>query len=184
MSVFSNRADAAAEQAPAYIDAVLGLLGDRDPVSVLASTVAFCVQRTAGLGKAELRTPEAPGKWSVVALLQHWADSELVWGYRLRRVLAEDRPELTGFDQDLWAQRLGYADADWDGALSMFAALREANLRLLEGATPQDLEREGVHVERGPESVRHMMRLYAGHDLAHRRQLERIIRAIGGDSGG
>jgi len=132
--------------------------------------------------RTQLRTPEAQGKWSVVALLQHWADSELVWGYRLRRVLAEDRPQLTGFDQDLWAERLRYADVDREMALRMFTAIRKANLQLLRRSSAQDLDREGVHVERGPESVRHMVRLYAGHDLVHRRQLERIIEAAAAGS--
>jgi hypothetical protein len=31
-----------------------------------------------------------------------------------------------------------------------------------------------VHEERGEESVEHMARLYAGHDLVHLRQLRRI----------
>jgi hypothetical protein len=31
-----------------------------------------------------------------------------------------------------------------------------------------------VHAERGEESVRHMLRLYAGHDVLHLRQIERI----------
>lgn len=35
----------------------------------------------------------------------------------------------------------------------------------------------GLLGERGPESVAHMMRLYAGHDILHLRQIERIRRA-------
>ena len=113
-----------------------------------------------------------------MSVLQHLADSELVWGYRLRRLLAEDRPALTGFDQDLWASRLGYAAADRDQALAMFGVLREANLRLLAQASPEDLDRVAVHAERGEESARHMIRLYAGHDLVHRRQLQRVVEAV------
>jgi hypothetical protein len=52
--------------------------------------------------------------------------------------------------------------------------VRRANLRLLERATPADLKRVGLHAERGEESVGHLRRLYAGHDLLHRRQIERI----------
>lgn len=111
-------------------------------------------------------------------VLQHLADSELVWGYRLRMVLAHDRPQITGYDQDLWAARLEYDDADPDQALKDFAALREANLRLLARASADDLKRVGVHAERGEESVAHMIRLYAGHDLLHLAQLARIRHAV------
>ena len=107
-------------------------------------------------------------------MVQHLADSELVWGYRLRMVLAQDRPPITGYDQDLWAQRLDYAHADVGQAIADFQTLRTANLRLIDRATAADLQRVGVHAERGEESVEHMIRLYAGHDLLHLRQLERI----------
>jgi hypothetical protein len=38
-----------------------------------------------------MAAPEAKGKWSIRHVVQHLADSELVWGYRLRKVLGEDR---------------------------------------------------------------------------------------------
>ncbi|MDH3208457.1 MAG: DinB family protein [Gemmatimonadota bacterium] len=175
MSVFSNLAAGAAEDAAAYIEAVLELLGDADPIPVLESTVDWCRERTQGLTREQLAEPEAEGKWSIAGILQHLADSELVWGYRLRTVLAEDRPRLTGYDQDRWASRLGYAAADRAGALLAFGALRAANLSLLSRASPTDLDRVGMHSEHGEESVRHMIRLYAGHDLVHRRQLQRLV---------
>ena len=178
MSIYSNVAGSATEGAAQYIDAVLDLLGDADPLEILASTVGWCTRYTEGLTTEQLAAPEAPGKWSIAAVLQHLADSELVWGYRLRRVIAEQRPVLTGYDQDLWAGRLGYDQADATQSLALFSALRYANLRLLARLQPEDLDRVGVHAERGEEPVRHMVRLYAGHDLVHRRQLQRILEGV------
>ena len=54
--------------------------------------------------------------------------------------------------------------------------LRRDNLRLIERATPEDLKRVGVHAERGEESAGYLVRLYAGHDLMHLRQIDRIER--------
>jgi len=178
MSVYSNPAHGANNSAAAYISAVLELIGDRSPMEILGSTAAWCAACARGLTKQQLTTPEAPGKWSIASVMQHFADSELVWGYRLRKVLAEERPELTGYDQDVWAERLGYANADADKALELFTSLRGANLRLLSSTPEGDLDRVGVHVERGEESVRHMIQLYAGHDLVHRRQMERIAKKL------
>ena len=56
--------------------------------------------------------------------------------------------------------------------------MRRSNLRLLTAVPPEDLARVGVHAERGEESVAHMIRLYAGHDLLHLRQLARIRAAV------
>jgi hypothetical protein len=107
-------------------------------------------------------------------VVQHLADSELVIGFRQRLVLAQDRPPLTGYDQDLWSSRLRYDEVDVREALDQFRALRRANLRLWERLSPEDLARVGVHSERGEETLGHLRRLFAGHDLLHLRQLERI----------
>ena len=64
-----------------------------------------------------------------------------------------DRPPITGYDQDLWADRLHYAEADPGESLEAFRVLRRDNLRLLERASPDDLKRVGVHFERGEESA-------------------------------
>jgi hypothetical protein len=93
-------------------------------------------------------------------------------------VLAHDRPPLVGYDQDLWADRLRYNEADARRALADFGVVRRTNLRLLQGATSAELARVGVHAERGEESIAHMIQLYAGHDLLHLNQLERIRRAV------
>ena len=121
-----------------------------------------------------MTVPEAPGKWSIRDVVQHLADSELVGGFRLRLVLAQDRPQLTGYDQDLWADRLGYHNVNLHDALEQFTVLRRANLRLWERVGPAELMRAGLHSERGEESLEHLRKLYAAHDLLHLRQLERI----------
>jgi hypothetical protein len=146
---------------------------------VLHQTPSAVTQAITGLTRDQLRMREAPGKWSVVQVLQHLADSDLVWGWRLRMILAHDRPQIAGYDQDLWADRLNYADADPDEAKSLFTLLRRANLKLIDRATPADLTRIGVHSERGEESIEYHLGLYAGHDLLHLRQIERIRVSLG-----
>jgi len=174
----TNPANGAAEHAAAYVAAILDLLGSQDPLSVLRATPSALRRAIDGVSPEQLLKPERPGKWSIGQVLQHLADSDLVWGWRLRLILAQDRPPLTGYDQDLWAERLHYADADPAEALETFGVLRRGNLRLVEGASPQDLQRVGVHVERGEESLEQHKRLYAGHDLMHLRQIDRIRKAI------
>jgi hypothetical protein len=178
MSIFTNPASRSIEQAQAYTTAILNLLGEQDPIAVLRDTPSTVQQTIAGLSGDQISRPEAPAKWSMRQVVRHLADSEIVWGWRLRLVLAQDRPPLTGYDQDVWAERLRYADADIDEALEEFAVLRRGHLRLLTRATADDLHRVGLHAERGEESVGHMLRLYAGHDLLHLRQLARIRDAI------
>jgi len=180
MSVFSNRNIDSPEERAKYAGAVLDLVAGRNPLSILKGTPAAAAQAVDGLSPKKLRQPEAPGKWSMAQVLQHLADSDLVWGWRVRLILAQDRPQITGYDQDLWADRLHYEDADADRALETFKILRRDNLALIERASPDDLKRVGVHAERGEESVGYLIGLYAGHDLLHLRQLERIRQGLSG----
>ncbi|MEN8375518.1 MAG: DinB family protein [Gemmatimonadota bacterium] len=178
MSVFTNPASGAREAADAYIAAVLELLGDRDPMEVLRATGPWLGSVVDGTDPSALRRLEAPGKWSVAHAIQHLADAEAVWAYRVRMVLAHDRAPLTGYDQDAFARAFHYEERDPRDALRVFQVMRDANLWLLERATPADMERVGVHAERGEERLPHMIALNAGHDLVHRRQIERIIAAV------
>ena len=179
MSVFTNTASRSIEEARVYVAALMELLGDRDPLGVLRETEPALRERVADFTNANTGRPEAPGKWSIRQVIQHLADSDLVWGWRVRLVLAQDRPPLTGYDQDRWAERLRYQDARVTDALDEFGVLRRSNLRLIERATPEDLARVGLHAERGEESIAHMIKLYAGHDLLHLRQIDRIRTALG-----
>ena len=179
MSVFSNTSRNSAEERAKYAPAILDLLGSREPFDVLRETPEAAQRAIAGLSAGQIRTLEAPGKWSIAHVLRHLADSEVVWGWRMRLILAQDRPAITGYDQDLWADRLHYATADAGESLETLRVLRRDNLRLIERASPEDLQRVGVHAERGEEAVGYLVRLYAGHDLLHLAQIDRIKQAIG-----
>src|SRR5436309_16100858 len=143
MSEFSNSASAAAEpdQVRAYVNSLFQALGSREPLEVLAETPEALRQAVAGLTPLQDATPERPGKWSVRQVVQHLADSGLVGGFRFRMILAHDAPELPAYDQDLWAERLRYQEADLATSLEDFEALRTMNLRVLRRATPDELKR-------------------------------------------
>ena len=179
MSIFSNKFSAAKNEAGDYTKAILGLLGDRDPIAVLEKTPGEVTRLVTRLTAEELARPESPGKWSMRQVIRHLADSEVVWGYRLRRVIAEDRPRIEGYDQDRWAVGLHYDQADVIECLAELRALRIGHLRLLRALGPAEKMRVGVHSERGEESVEHMIRMYAGHDTLHLNQLERIRAKLG-----
>lgn len=173
---FSNLAGEGPDAAAAYVVNLLALLGDEDPLAVLARTPAWCAEALAEVPATRLSRSEAPGKWSVAGVLQHLADSEGVNGHRIRLMLVEDRPPIAAYDQDAWARAFDYASADAPAALRDFTAIREANLRVWRSLDGPALARGGVHAERGVETVGHLLRLLAAHDLVHRRQMERILR--------
>jgi DinB family protein len=171
----ANPAGSAGATAAGYVRALLDLLGPQDPLAVAGELLPCLERRMAGLDQTRLRRPEAPGKWSVIEVIQHLADAEMVMSFRIRMALTEDQPPLQGYDQDRWVSVLRYADVPLDVALSQLRGLRGGNLHLWRTLTPEERERAGVHSERGLESVDLMIRLMAGHDLVHRRQIDRIL---------
>lgn len=179
MTQYSNSASSTPDEISSYVAALLDILGDRDALEVLREMPDALRQGVRGMTEAQLSTPEAPGKWSVRQVVQHLADSELVGAFRFRMALAHDAPELPGYDQDAWARALRYENAAIEDALGDFARLRQSNLRLLTRTTPEERARVIHHAERGDEPLAHLMKLYAGHDLVHRRQLARVRAAIG-----
>lgn len=176
---FSNPAADATASAKTYVQALLHVLGDRQPLDVLPELMPWLEARLRGVPEQLLRRPEAPGKWSVTEVVQHLADSELVLGFRTRMILSEDWPPLQGYDQDKWASLFRYSEVSYESALAQLGVLRGANLALLRRLGPAELERVGMHSERGPESLGHLMRLMAAHDLVHRRQIERVLGKVG-----
>lgn len=174
MSDLSSPAAGAAADATRYTKAILAALGDRDPLVVMRAMPAALANAVAGVPADRLAHPERPGKWSMLQVLQHLTDSELMGAYRFRLILTADRPEIVGYDQDQWVERLHPGDTDVAELLARFEALRRGNLRILEAASPADRQRYGLHSERGQESVDLMIRLYGGHDLVHLKQLDRI----------
>ena len=155
MSELSNLASSTAEEVSAYVAAILGALGSRDPFEVLRTTPAALRTAAGGLFPRQLSTPEAAGKWSVREVVQHLADTEIVYGYRVRMSLATPGVPIQAYDQDIWARELRYRDASFDEAMEQMRVLRRINLRLLKSLDDEALDRYGMHAERGRESVRH-----------------------------
>ena len=75
---------------------------------------------------ASLSAHPLPGKWSAREIVHHLADSETTSAIRLRRLLAEDRPVIHGYDQDQFAIRLKYNEREIEPSLEV---LRSAALR-------------------------------------------------------
>src|SRR4029453_16896838 len=108
MSVFSNPVGTAGPDAAAYIAALLQLLGDQNPLVVQGELLGEVRRLLTGLSRDELLQPEAPEKWSILEVVSHLVDQELVNSYRLRAIVAEDERAIQGYDQARWARRLRY----------------------------------------------------------------------------
>jgi hypothetical protein len=164
-------------QAAAYQRLLLDALGPDDPAEVQSRGPADARALVVEAGADLLARPE-PREWSVLLCLAHIADAELVMAGRYRWVLAHERPELIGYDQDLWVDNLHGDDDDPETLLAQYASLRAGNVALWRGSSEADRARVAVHRERGEESYDLMFRMLAGHDRVHLAQARRALAAV------
>ena len=160
-----------------YRDMLLALVEGEDPAEVQSATASAYRTLVDRAGDRVATRPE-PEEWAVLELVGHAVDAEWVVGARYRWVLAHDQPDLAGYDQDLWVDRLRYADDDPQRLLNLFGVLRAANLDLWKRTPDEERSRWGMHTERGPESYEVMFRMLAGHDRFHLDQAQRALDAV------
>ena len=158
-----------------YSARLLALAEGADPLEVLASTPARIGHLIAGRSADDLLRSPGDGRWSIAQILSHLADSELVFGYRVRMVLSEPGRTIEAYDQEKWVATQHAERSDPFESLALFTAERTANVRLLRGLTAEERERYGTHAERGRESIWHMTTLDAGHDRNHLAQIAQLV---------
>jgi hypothetical protein len=159
-----------------YTQRMLSNSDGQKPLTVQAATPKKLERLIKGVPTAKLRKRPAPNKWSVSEILAHLADGEIVGAFRLRMILGAPGAPIAAFDQDSWVTSGHYEKRDPRKSLEQFRIVRECNLALLKSLTPEQWKHYGMHSERGQESIEHITRMYAGHDVNHLRQVEAILR--------
>jgi hypothetical protein len=132
----------------------------------------------AGVDDRELDAHPAPGKWSPREIVHHLADSEMTAAVRLRLLLAEERPQIRGYDQEAFARSL-YYDRPYERSLEAFRFARESTADILDRMTDTDWAREGTHSEIGRYPVTRWLEIYAEHAHNHAAQIRLARRAAG-----
>jgi hypothetical protein len=160
-----------------YTARVLSHVAGQEPLKVQAATPKKLERLVAGAPATKLRKRPAPDKWSVAEILAHLADAEIVVGWRVRSILGAPGTPIQAFDQDAWAEAGHYAKRNPRATVAQLRAVREANLALYKSLSPEQWKQYGMHSERGQESVEHIVRMIAGHDVNHLKQIEHILAA-------
>jgi hypothetical protein len=158
-----------------YTQRIVGFAEGKQPLAVQSATAKKLERLIKGATTSKLRKRPAPDKWSVSEILAHLADAEVAIGFRLRLILGSPGTPVAAFDQDAWVVSLHYEKRDPRKSVEQFRVAREANLALLKSLAPEQWKHYGMHAERGQESIEHVVRMIAGHDLNHLQQIEKLV---------
>jgi len=114
----------------------------------------------------------ASDEWTPRMIAHHLADSEMTSAIRLRRLIAETNPVISGYDEVEFAQKLT-SDRPIEPSLEAMRCARESTAQILDRLTDEDWLRAGTHSENGPYSVEDWLTIYANHGHDHAKQIER-----------
>jgi uncharacterized damage-inducible protein DinB len=124
-------------------------------------------QAVAGLSSEQLRARPLPGKWSTLEVVSHLVDSEQAWCHRMKRVIAEERPLLIGYDENRFATALAYQENDLEEQLTLLEGMRRQMSRTLRALPEEIWSRTGVHSERGLMTLEELLRNEVQHVPDH-----------------
>ena len=129
-----------------------------------------------GLDEADLDRRPPDGGWTARQVVHHLGDSEMMSAMRLRRLLAEERATIHGYDEAEFARKLYYDTRPIEPSLNAMRAARESTATLLNELSEEDWSRTGTHTESGPYSVETWLEIYARHAHDHADQIRRAGR--------
>jgi hypothetical protein len=117
----------------------------------------------AGLTPDDLIGRPGPGKWSILEVVVHLADSDAISIDRMKRMLCEDNPSLLYADETAYVERLCTHDQSLEDALVLFEVGRRQFARVLRRLPDAALARRGTHNRRGEVTVGGMVEDYIEH---------------------
>ena len=133
----------------------------------------------AGLGREQLVSRPVPGKWSILEVVCHLADTDANIAHRIKRVLSEERPTFERVQPDRMQAALAYHARDAEEELTAFEVTRRQIARILSASPPEAWERRGVVGERGDRTVAQMVNGAIEHLAHHLKLVVEKRRALG-----
>jgi uncharacterized damage-inducible protein DinB len=132
-----------------------------------------------GLSADQVRARPVPGKWSILEVVCHLADSDQAWAHRIKRVIAEEKPLLIGYDETRFAAALNYQERDLSEELEFSERTRRQLARIVRGLKPEALSREGIHSQYGRVHLQEMLQIEIDHVDHHLTFIVEKRRALG-----
>jgi uncharacterized damage-inducible protein DinB len=136
-------------------------------------------QAVKGMNQEQLVARPVAGKWSTLEVVCHLVDSDQAWIHRMKRIVAEDRPLLIGYDETRFSKSLNYHGRDIEEELALFELSRRNMARVLRQLPDEALARTGIHSESGLLTLQKAIELEIEHVPHHVRFIEEKRRAFG-----
>jgi hypothetical protein len=129
---------------------------------------------THGLSDQQLDISPGEGKWTIRQIIHHIADANLNAYMRMKLIATEEKPILKPFNQDQWAVLADGKNGSITSSLQLIQALHERWVQFMQALPKTAWNREGVHLERGIETLEENLIKYSEHGEKHIQQITSI----------
>lgn len=116
--------------------------------------------------------------WSVLEVVCHLRDAEEISFQRMQAMRDQDRPKITGYDQEALARERNYNETDLHAALNAFIGFRERHIAALSALSSEEWERSGEHNKFGRITIFAHTLHKVSHDAIHCAQIARQLLTV------
>jgi hypothetical protein len=126
-----------------------------------------------------LRYKPSANKWCILEILGHLADIEVVYAYRMRQMLADEKPVIAPMDQNAWARNLDYLRTPAPELVAAYGLNRHRTVQRLPKLKAVDLQKSAHHPELNRQvTVAEVLEMMSGHGANHLQQIESLKNAV------
>lgn len=155
---------------PDFFDRYINLVEDQTVTEALEQTSLTFHQILDSLALLK-DTVYAPDKWPAKEIIQHCIDTERILSYRALRFARNDKTQLPGFDESLFARHTLATRRSIPDLLNEFSLVRKSTQIMFSNFDSEMLLRKGICFDREV-SVLSLGFIIAGHPIHHRYILE------------
>jgi FMN phosphatase YigB (HAD superfamily) len=148
-------------------------------IAVLRSTPAGLADLAENIPQEQwTRCPECD-EWSLNEILCHLRDVEMEVNIpRVRTMIEETNPFISGQLPNEWVQQRDYDMQDGHQALKVLAEARKQLVGILSGLSSEDWKRTARHSVFGPTDMQELVGFVANHDRSHIQQVIKTLSEV------
>lgn len=126
-----------------YFDRYIALSTSDDIETALVESHNHLIQTILPISESDMLFRYEENKWSIKDLFQHLIDTERIFVYRAIRFVRNDKTELPGYDENLYAEEAMADKKTKEQLLNEYIAVHKATILFYNHLSDEQLSRKG-----------------------------------------
>jgi uncharacterized damage-inducible protein DinB len=152
---------------PPYMDAYISKVKGEHIYDEMFQAYIETMELVTSLDPETLHYRYAPGKWTILDIMQHLIDTERIFCYRALCFAREDKTALPGFEENDYAATGKATRRDINDLVREFSLVRSSTIELFKSFDAEMMEQKGT-ANGKTISVKALLFATLGHELHHR----------------